>query len=93
MKRTLLFVALGLLSGFALAQDQPSTAPATSIEGAVVAEPGSQPLKRVLLVFINENEKQGGSYTTTTDSDGHFLIENVQPGRYRLYMEKPALPK
>src|SRR5258708_20083871 len=35
-----------------------------------------------------EDQKQGGNYTADTDSDGRFRIEKIQPGRYRLLLEK-----
>ncbi len=38
---------------------------------------------------VAEDQKNGGSnYTTTTDADGHFHIDNVVPGRYRIFFER-----
>ena len=54
----------------------------------MVKEPGSQPLKKVLVQVIAEDQKQGGNYTASTDADGHFRIENVAPGRYRIFLER-----
>ena len=51
-------------------------------------EPGSQPLKKVLVQVVAEDQKQGGNYTASTDADGHFHIENVVPGRYRIFIER-----
>lgn len=59
-----------------------------SLAGTVVKEPGSQPLKKVLLHVIAEDQKQGGNYTAETDSEGRFRIEKIQPGRYRLLLER-----
>lgn len=74
--------------GFVSAQD-PAPAPhASSITGTVVKEPGSQPLKKVLVQVIAENQKEGGNYTASTDAAGHFHIENVVPGRYRIFIER-----
>lgn len=89
MKRSLVFACF-LLSALlrASAQDSAPAANASSIAGTVVKEPGSQPLKKVLLQLIAEDQKQGGNYTATTDSDGRFNIENVLPGRYRLFLER-----
>jgi protocatechuate 3,4-dioxygenase beta subunit len=56
-----------------------------------VKEPASQPLKKVLVQVVAEDQKQGGNYSATTDADGHFRIENVAPGRYRLFLEKTGL--
>jgi len=83
------FVLSALL--LASAQDSAPAANASSIAGTVVKEPGSQPLKKVLVKVIAEDQKQGGNYTASTDADGHFYIENVLPGRYRLYLEKTGL--
>jgi protocatechuate 3,4-dioxygenase beta subunit len=87
-----LAIALLLLSTLpARAQEPVPGAKASSIAGIVVKEPGSQPLKKVLVQVVAEDQKQGGNYTATTDSDGHFRIENVVPGRYRLFLEKTGL--
>src|ERR1019366_4002421 len=88
-----LVLALFVLSALVLtsAQESAPAANASSIAGTVVKEPGSQPLKKVLVQVIAEDQKQGGNYTASTDADGHFHIENVLPGRYRLYLEKTGL--
>ena len=72
------------------ASGQESAPPAkpSSIAGSVVKEPGSQPLKKVLVQVVAENQQEGGNYTASTDADGHFRIENVRPGRYRLFVER-----
>jgi protocatechuate 3,4-dioxygenase beta subunit len=75
----------------ARAQETAPAANASSIAGSVVKEPGSQPLKKVLVQVVAEDQKQGGNYSATTDADGHFRIENVAPGRYRLFLEKTGL--
>ncbi len=85
-----LALAVFVLSAVLLASAQESAPSANkpSIAGTVVKEPGSQPLKKVLVQVVAEDQKQAGNYTTSTDTDGHFRIENVLPGRYRLYLEK-----
>lgn len=75
----------------ARAQDSASAAKASFIAGMVVKAPGSQPLKKVLVQVVAEDQKQGGNYTATTDADGHFRVENVVPGRYRIFLEKTGL--
>ena len=89
MKRrlVLVFCVLSLLTRIH-AQDGVSPPNTATLAGTVVKEPGSQPLKKVLLHFIAEDQKQGGNYTADTDSEGHFRIEKIQPGRYRLLLEK-----
>ncbi len=89
MTRLLTIVCL-LLSALLLATAQDSAPAASSsfITGTVVKEPGSQPLKKVVVQVIAEDQKQGGNYTASTDGDGHFRIENVAPGRYRIFTER-----
>ncbi len=60
----------------------------SSIAGAVVKEPGSEPIKKVVLQIIAEDLKAGGSYTASTDAEGHFRVEDVRPGRYRIFLER-----
>jgi hypothetical protein len=90
LMKLLLVLAFLVLSAFSFtsAQDSASAARASSIAGMVVKEPGSQPLKKALVQVIAEEQKQGGNYTASTDADGHFHIESVVPGRYRLFLEK-----
>jgi len=85
-----LTLAVFLLSALLLASAQPSAPPANapSIAGMVVKEPGSQPLKKVLVQIVAEDQKQGGNYTASTDADGRFRIDNMSPGRYRIFFEK-----
>jgi protocatechuate 3,4-dioxygenase beta subunit len=85
-----LALAFFLLSAWLLAsaQEPAPAANASSIAGTVVKEPGSQPLKKVLVQVIAEDQKQGGNYTASTDADGHFHLDNVVPGRYRLFLER-----
>ncbi len=86
-------LAAFLLSALLLANAQESSpaSNASSIAGAVVKEPGSEPLKKVLVQVVAEDQKQGGDYTATTDADGHFRVEKVVPGRYRIFLEKAGL--
>lgn len=61
---------------------------ASSVAGTVVGEPGSHPLKKVIVQAIAEDPRKRGNYSTVTDSDGRFRVENVVPGRYRVFFEK-----
>jgi protocatechuate 3,4-dioxygenase beta subunit len=89
MTRSIVFF-LFILSVWCIATAQPSSPStnASSISGTVVKEPGSEPLKKVLVQVIAENQKEGGNYTASTDANGRFHIENVAPGRYRLFLER-----
>jgi protocatechuate 3,4-dioxygenase beta subunit len=83
-------LAVFLVSALLLAVPQASaSAPkASAIAGTVVKEPGSEPLKKVLVQIVAENQKEGFNYTATTDADGRFHVDNVTPGRYRIFFER-----
>jgi hypothetical protein len=84
-----LALAFVLLTGLlASAQNSAPAEKPSSVAGTVVKEPGGQPLKKVIVQFIAEDQKQGGNYTASTDADGHFQIDNIVPGRYRLFLER-----
>jgi protocatechuate 3,4-dioxygenase beta subunit len=91
MTRSLALAFFLLSALLASAQESAPAANASSIAGIVVKEPGSQPLKKVMVQVVAEDQKQGGNYTATTDADGHFRVENVAPGRYQLFLEKTGL--
>ena len=87
MKRALGFFFLAALIA-ASAQDAKLPENAPAIAGTIVGEPGSHPLKKVIVQVMAEDQKQGGNYSALTDADGHFRIDNVVPGRYRVFFEK-----
>src|ERR1019366_1826096 len=37
---------------------------------------------------IAESQNEGGNYTALTGVDGSFRLENIVPGRYRLFVER-----
>ena len=59
-----------------------------SLQGSVVKDPGSEPLKKALIELIAESPSDGGNHTALTGPDGSFHIENISPGRYRLFVER-----
>ena len=89
MKRSLALACI-FLSALLVGRAQDSTASnkTSSLSGTVVKEPGSEPLKKVLVQIVAENQKEGGNYTATTDADGRFHVDNVAPGRYRIFFER-----
>jgi len=92
MKSALATLLLLLAATGSIAQSD-STAPqrpdknTSSIEGTVVKDPGDQPLKKAIVEVIPE-EEGGANYTAVSDLEGHFIISNVQPGRYRIFAER-----
>jgi len=59
-----------------------------AIDGIVTKDPSGEPVKKVLVELIAENQKEGGDYTGTSGPDGAFRIDNILPGRYRLFAER-----
>jgi len=58
------------------------------IAGLVTKDAGSEPVKKALIELIAESQTEGGNYTALTGVDGSFHIENIVPGRYRLFVER-----
>lgn len=58
------------------------------VAGVVTKDPDGEPVKKVLVELIAENQSEAGNYTALTEPDGTFRIENVVPARYRLFAEK-----
>jgi protocatechuate 3,4-dioxygenase beta subunit len=61
-----------------------------SLQGVVTKDPGSEPVKKALIELIAESQSEGANYTALTGADGSFRIENIVPGRYRLFVERPG---
>src|SRR5580698_9281721 len=58
------------------------------VGGIVTKDPGSEPVKKALIELIAESQSDGGNYTALSGVDGGFRIENIVPGRYRLFVER-----
>ncbi len=59
-----------------------------SIEGTVVNALTGEPLKKAQLHLRAIGQQDGVSYGTTTDAAGHFLMDDVDPGRYSLSADR-----
>ena len=90
MKLVSRFLCLAVLASCALCQQSGvvPTSQKAAIDGIVTKDPSGEAVKKVLVELIAENQKQGGDYTATTGPDGAFRIENILPGRYRLFAER-----
>ncbi len=69
---------------------QTSTTARATLSGIVTKDPGSEPVKKALIELIAESQSDGGNYTAVTGPDGSFRIENIAPGRYRMFVERPG---
>jgi hypothetical protein len=88
------FLVLLLASGSLAAQISPApTQPICSVSGQVVQESAGTPLRKVSItlapsegsvVFSRQDTRE--PHSAITDSDGHFQMEGVQPGEYRVIL-------
>src|SRR5260370_16540224 len=53
-----------------------------SVEGTVVRATHGELLKKARLSLRSLGQQNGGAYGTTTDGAGHFLVDDIDPGRY-----------
>src|ERR1700731_4457441 len=92
MRQVIILVCLLALGRQTSAQDAPAAKEPgkASLEGNVVKEPTGEPLKKAIVELIAENQEEGGNYTATSAQDGHFRIRGIQPGRYRMFVERPG---
>ncbi|HEY6391509.1 MAG TPA: carboxypeptidase-like regulatory domain-containing protein [Bryobacteraceae bacterium] len=66
------------LAGFA--QQPPGTAP--RVEGRAINSLSGDPVKKATVLLQPRQAGRGTAYTADTDSDGRFVIEDVEPGVY-----------
>jgi Carboxypeptidase regulatory-like domain len=92
MRHVIMLVCLLALGRQTSAQDAPAVKETgkASLEGNVVREPAGEPLKKAIIELIAENQEEGGNYTATSNQEGHFNIPGIQPGRYRMFVERPG---
>ena len=57
------------------------------IEGRVINSVTGEPLRRVTLT-LHTAAARGASAAAITNAEGHFLLEDVEPGTYRLLAER-----
>lgn len=83
-----LILAASLAAGAQNSQTNSQTQDQTPaiVEGAVINTQNSRTVPRASVTLMG---LQGaGSKSTRADGNGHFLFENVQPGRYKLMAER-----
>ena len=90
MKLWPISVCLLALGAYTLGQDHRSAQSSgrAAIQGIVIKDPSSEPVNKVLVELIAENQTESGNYTATTDIRGSFLYRKHSAGRYRLFAER-----
>jgi hypothetical protein len=61
-----------------------------SIQGKVLQTPGEQPIRKASLQFSGRDGQSNQQYSSTTDAEGRFKIDDAKPGRYRVVVEHPG---
>jgi protocatechuate 3,4-dioxygenase beta subunit len=68
-------------------QEQAST---PSIQGKVLQEPDGQPIRKANVQLNGQKGPASSQYSATTDAEGKFEIDDVQPGHYVVVVERPG---
>ena len=85
----LLFALTCLVAPRAVPQNTaPKEPPKCTVQGQVVHEPGGQPLKKAKIELHPEDKEKGTAYKATSDVEGRFKFEKVEPGNYTLTVER-----
>src|ERR1043166_5483571 len=90
MKLYYLALPLLLVTLAAAQTSTPKEPPKCSIQGMVVQDPNSRPLRKVSVVIRLLDQEGNKTYKATTDADGHFTIEDLDAGRYNIHTERPG---
>jgi protocatechuate 3,4-dioxygenase beta subunit len=68
----------------------PQQTPTLSIRGKVLQEPGKQSIRKANVQLNGRTGPSAAQYSAITDSEGQFTIEDVQPGKYVVVVERPG---
>jgi protocatechuate 3,4-dioxygenase beta subunit len=71
----------------AIPQEQASR---PSIQGKVLQEPDGQPIRKATVQLKGRKGPGDSQYSAITDTEGQFKIDDVQPGRYAVFVERPG---
>jgi protocatechuate 3,4-dioxygenase beta subunit len=82
------FCALALAAPLTISAQttQPDVPPPATVEGAVIDAQNNRAVPRASVKLMGL--KGAGSKSTRADGNGHFIFEQVEPGRYRLFAER-----
>ncbi len=57
-----------------------------TLEGLVVSVGTGEPLRRAVITLRQEQGRES-LYATSTDASGHFILKDIGPGQYRLWVQ------
>jgi protocatechuate 3,4-dioxygenase beta subunit len=63
-----------------------------TVQGQIIQQPGGQPIRKANVRLSGAAEEEGdeGDLVAVTDANGHFKIEDVKPGAYRVAYDHPG---
>src|SRR5438034_11248860 len=90
------YTIVPLLSGTLPAQNSLSPRQTlSSVSGQVVQESAGTPLRKVSMMLVRSEgwmvfsrQDNPEPHLAMTDSEGHFQMEGIQPGEYRVFLER-----
>ena len=74
----------------AIQANPPEQTPTLSIRGKVLQEPDGQPIRKANVQFNSRQGPSAAQYSAITDAQGQFTIDDLQPGRYIVVVERPG---
>ncbi len=75
-----------LVSSLAAQQVPVASVEKATIEGMVVSAGTGEPLRKAVIT-LRQIEGREASYATSTDPSGHFILKDIGPGQYRLWVQ------
>lgn len=86
MKSSFVLLSCFLLLAATEAQIPASKPPSNcTVQGQIIQQPGGQPIRKANVRLSGVGEEQDSAdLVAVTDADGHFIIEDVKPGTYRV---------
>src|SRR5579862_1728424 len=75
------------LAAFLIQQISAPVPVAARVEGKVINSSNGEPIRKATVILHSRDQDQGTNYADETDSNGHFSIDNVEPGDYAITAE------
>src|SRR5258708_31767213 len=60
----------------------------TRVEGRVINSLNGEAVRKATVVLRSHDQEHGLSYADETDGNGHFSIDDVEPGEYAVFAQR-----
>ncbi len=89
MKRLVIAISLILVPTACAGQANPPEQTSTlSVRGKVLQDPDGQPIRKANIQLIGQSELTATVYSATSDAEGQFTIDDIQPGQYVAILDR-----